>query len=55
MNREEAVDPQATVEEEVPRAPAELGTYLGGKTVLLRYDDQAAAWFRVEPRSAVVA
>jgi hypothetical protein len=31
----------------------ELGTYLGGKTVLLRYDDQAGAWFRVQPRNAV--
>jgi hypothetical protein len=35
--------------------PAELGTYLGGKTVLLRYDDKIGAWFRVEPRAAVVA
>ncbi len=37
-----------------PAGPMELGTYLGGKTVLLRYDDQAGAWFRVQPRNAVV-
>ena len=28
---------------------------MGGKTVLLRYDDATGGWFRVEPRSAVVA
>lgn len=40
-----------------PRAagPAELGTYIGGKTVLLRYDDKIGAWFRIEPRAAIVA
>jgi len=35
--------------------PAELGTYLGGKTVLLRLDATKGGWFRVEPRSAIVA
>jgi hypothetical protein len=39
----------------VPAKPAELGTYLGGKTVLLRYDGKVGAWFRVEPRAAIVA
>lgn len=33
----------------------ELGTYIGGKTVLLRYDSKNGAWFRVEPRAAIVA
>ena len=37
-----------------PPAPLDLGTYMGGKTVLLRYDDKAGAWFRVEPRAAVM-
>lgn len=41
--------------EAVPPGPAELGTYLSGKTVLLRYDQPKGGWFRVEPRSAVVA
>jgi hypothetical protein len=41
--------------EEVPAGPLELGTYLGGKTVLLTYNDQDGAWFRVQPRSAVAA
>lgn len=27
---------------------------MGGKTVLLRFDDQAGTWFRVEPRAPVV-
>jgi hypothetical protein len=31
-----------------------LGTYLGGKTVLLRYNEKQQGWFRVEPRAAVV-
>jgi hypothetical protein len=26
---------------------------MGGKTVLLRHDDKAGAWFRVEPRAAI--
>jgi hypothetical protein len=39
----------------VPAGPAELGTYLGGKTVLLHLDVPKGGWFRVEPRSAVVA
>ncbi len=37
-----------------PAAPPDSGTYMGGKTVLLRYDDQAGTWFRVEPRAAIV-
>jgi hypothetical protein len=41
--------------EVVPQGPAELGTYLSGKTVLLRYDQPKGGWFRAEPRSAVVA
>lgn len=27
---------------------------MGGKTVLLRYDDKAGSWFRVEPRATVM-
>ena len=48
--------PAATGAAVEPEAPAivELGTYRGGKTVLLRYDDAAGAWLRVAPRSAVV-
>lgn len=37
-----------------PAAPPDSGTYMGGKTVLLRYDDKAGSWFRVEPRATVV-
>jgi hypothetical protein len=33
---------------------ASLGTFLGGKTVLLRYNEKQQAWFRVEPQAAVV-
>jgi hypothetical protein len=51
---EEAVAPPGATEE-VPAGPAEVGTYLGGKTVLLRHDDTQGGWFRVEPRSAVIA
>ncbi|HEX3601498.1 MAG TPA: hypothetical protein VHU84_15210 [Lacipirellulaceae bacterium] len=35
-------------------APPDSGTYMGGKTVLLRYDDKAGTWFRVEPRAAII-
>ena len=52
---ESPLDTALTDVEEVPAGPVELGTYLGGKTVLLRYDDEAGAWFRVQPRSAVIA
>lgn len=38
-----------------PAGPPELGTYMGGKTVLLRYDGKANTWFRVEPRAAMIA
>ncbi|HEX5470758.1 MAG TPA: hypothetical protein VFW73_02675 [Lacipirellulaceae bacterium] len=38
---------------QLPPGPIELGTYMGGKTVLLRYDSKAGSWFRVEPRAAV--
>jgi len=27
---------------------------MGGKTVLLRHDDKSGAWFRVEPRAAII-
>lgn len=30
-----------------------LGTYLGGKTVLLRYDDATRSWLRLAPRTTV--
>ena len=42
-------------ERSLSQGPPELGTYLSGKTVLLRYDEPKGGWFRVEPRSAVVA
>jgi hypothetical protein len=48
----ETAQPAAT--EEVPAGPVELGTYLGRKTVLLRYDDANGAWFRLEPRVAIM-
>jgi hypothetical protein len=44
---------EGDTESEVP-GPPELGTYLSGKTVLLRYDEPSGAWLRVQPRSAVV-
>ena len=37
----------------IPPASRNLGTYMGGKTVLLRFDDKAGTWFRVEPRAAI--
>jgi hypothetical protein len=45
---------QPVVVEEVPAGPVELGTYSGRKTVLLRRDENNGAWFRVEPRAAVM-
>ncbi len=50
-----AVDGKTAVKPAGPAGPPELGTYIGGKTVLLRYDGKNGAWFRVEPRAAVVA
>ncbi len=52
---EPVVVPDAPADDEISTGPAELGTYLSSKTVLLRYDDAAGAWFRMEPRQAVVA
>jgi hypothetical protein len=49
---DERVPPAVT--EEVSAGPVELGTYLGRKTVLLRYDETNDGWFRVEPRDAVM-
>lgn len=34
-----------------PTEPVEVGTYLDGKNVLLRFDHQAGAWFRMTPRA----
>ena len=50
---EAGVEP--TTEEEVPAGPVELGTYLGGETVLLRHDDEKGSWFRIAPRQGVIA
>ena len=50
---EAGVEP--TTVEEVPIGPVELGTYLGGETVLLRHDDEKGSWFRVAPRQGVIA
>lgn len=33
--------------------PIELGTYLDGKNLLLRFDPQSGAWFRLAPRSTL--
>lgn len=33
----------------------ELGTYLDAKNILLRYDAEEGAWFRMTPRSAILA
>jgi hypothetical protein len=38
-----------------PAGPPEVGTYMGGKTVLLRFNEKTGTWFRVEPRAAVIA
>lgn len=38
-----------------PQEPVELGTFLSGKTVLLRRDGAKGGWFRVEPRSVVMS
>jgi hypothetical protein len=46
---------EVTTDAAPPAGPVEVGTYLGGKTVLLRYDDAAGGWFRVQPRSAVAS
>jgi hypothetical protein len=46
---------EVTTDAAPPAGPMELGTYLGGKTVLLRHDDAAGGWFRVQPRSAVAS
>lgn len=37
-----------------PATPPDSGKYMGGKTVMLRFDEKAGTWFRVEPRAAVV-
>jgi hypothetical protein len=33
--------------------PVELGTYLDGKNVLLRFDPETGAWFRMTPRATL--
>jgi hypothetical protein len=48
-------DSELVVEPGAPQGPQELGTYLSGKTVLLHFDPSKGGWFRVQPRSAVVA
>ncbi|MGD9632847.1 MAG: hypothetical protein AB7G28_24540 [Pirellulales bacterium] len=48
----EAMPPE-TVVEAAPAEPVELGTYLDGKNVLLRFDPQSGAWFRLAPRSTL--
>jgi len=49
--------PPATAAEvaAAPTEPVELGTYLDGKNVLLRFDPQTGAWFRLAPRSTLYA
>jgi hypothetical protein len=41
--------------DDLPAVSSELGSYMSGKTVLLRYDEAEGTWFRMEPRSAVTA
>lgn len=48
---EVATEPVTAIE---PPVVVELGTYRGGKNVLLRHDDTSGAWLRMAPRSAVV-
>jgi hypothetical protein len=54
---EAPLEPGAPIEAkaDVPAGPTELGTYMGGETVLLRHDDNSGTWLRVEPRAAVIA
>jgi hypothetical protein len=44
-----------TADDAASQGPPDLGTYLSGKTVLLRHDEAKGGWFRAQPRSAVVA
>lgn len=46
---------EASEEAVAPAEPVELGTYLDGKNVLLRFDPQSGAWFRLTPRSTLFA
>lgn len=47
-------DPAAMGDADGVKIP-DLGTYLGGKTVLLRWNEGSGAWYRVAPRSGVLA
>jgi hypothetical protein len=49
-----ASDIKVPPDDATPPVPLDIGTYMGSKTVLLRYDDKAGAWFRIEPRAAVM-
>ena len=49
-----ASDIKVPPDDATPPVPLDIGTYMGGKTVLLRYDDKAGTWFRIEPRAAVM-
>lgn len=49
-----AVDDATAAAQDVPQGPIEVGTYLGGHSVLLHYDEPTGAWFRVGPRLAIV-
>jgi hypothetical protein len=40
---------------QVAKGPVEIGSYVGASTVLLKSDGKTGAWFRVEPRAAIVA
>ncbi len=44
----------ATTEPTEKKKPLDLGTYLGGKTVLLRQNAEGEGWYRVSPREAVM-
>lgn len=47
----EAPVSEPIIEPAAPTEPVEVGTYLDGKNVLLRFDNQAGAWFRMTPSS----
>ncbi len=50
---EDTVGQAGDVAEPAVEPIVDMGTFLGGKVVLLRYNDQAGAWFRLASRSQV--
>ena len=50
---EEATSATAAATPSESTEPVEFGTYLDGKNVLLRFDPQSGAWFRMTPRATL--